>query len=255
MDTFIFSDSLRSHASFCYFTTASTAALDWQTAYMADPNTAAIFTHLSQPGTPPPWTSAKLATIDVGYRKGLWDGHTRILNGKLVLHKPIQMGDKKCITLIIVPTSLRRKIFSHFHAGPSGGHMGEYKTLFRLCLRFFWPGLRTDVKTWVKGCAQCISYHVWRTRKQELHFSWPVTIPFYIMHVDIWAPGNTPDAEGNPNYLFNSMCDLTQFVISSSITSSTKAKVLAKVFMEDVILSFGMVGVFEQLCTILKITL
>ena len=62
------------------------------------------------------------------------------------------------------------------------------------------------------------------------------------------------------------MCDLTQFVVSS-VTFDTKATVLAKLFMEDVILSFGMVavvvvdadsrfrGVFEEVCTILKITM
>ena len=92
--------------------------------------------------------------------------------------------------LIIVPNLLRQKIFSHYHAGPSGGPMGEYKTLYRIQLRLFWPGLRKNIKDWVKKCAHCIAYNVWRNRRQELHLSWPVTIPFYIMHIDIWSPGN-----------------------------------------------------------------
>ena len=48
--------------------------------------------------------------------------------------------------LILVPTELRRVIFSYFYAGQSGGHMGEYKTPFRIRMRFFWPGIRKDIK-------------------------------------------------------------------------------------------------------------
>ena len=67
--------------------------------------------------------------------------------------------------------------------------MGEYKNLFRICMRFFWPGIRKDIKLWVKNCAYCCAYNVWRNRKSELYFSWPVTILFCIMHVDLWMPG------------------------------------------------------------------
>ena len=83
------------------------------------------------------------------------------------------------------------------------------------------------------------------------------------MHLDLWSPGITTDATGKPGYLLNSICDLTQFVVSS-ITFNTEATVLARLFMEDVVLSFGMVAfvvvdadsrfrsVFEEVCTILK---
>ena len=55
--------------------------------------------------------------------------------------------NEKFLCLIIVPASLRCRIFSHFHAGPSGAHMGKYKTLFQIRSRFFWPQLRKDKKT------------------------------------------------------------------------------------------------------------
>ena len=55
------------------------------------------------------------------------------------------------------------------------------------------------------------------------------------------------------------MCDLTQFIILS-ITTDTKAGSLAKFFMEEVVLSFGVLavavvgvdsrfrGAFEEMC-------
>ena len=139
------------------------------------------------------------------------------------------------------------------------------KTLFRIRLRFFWPTMREEVKTWVKGCAHCISYNVWRSRMSELHFSWPITVPFWIMHVDLWSPGLHEDADGNKGYLMNSMCDITQFVVSSPTTDITAAH-LAQLFMADVVLTFGMCsvvviddgssfkGVFIQMCRTLDIT-
>ena len=36
----------------------------------------------------------------------------------------------------------------------------------------------------------------WRRRGQELMFSWPVSSPFDILHVDLWMPGHYTDPNG-----------------------------------------------------------
>ena len=140
--------------------------------------------------------------------------------------------------------------------------MGEYKTLFRIRMRFYWPGMRKDIKLWVKMCGQCLAYDTWRNRKSEMYFSWPITTPFYIMHVDLWSPGKLVDDDGKTLQLMNCMCDLTQFVISI-IVDDARSEILAKLFMEQVVLSFGMVAVvvvdadgkflslFEKMCSAL----
>ena len=43
-------------------------------------------------------------------------------------------------------------------------------------------------------------------------FSWTVSFPFVILHVDLWIPGNRTDTNGY-TALMNSMCDMSQFVI------------------------------------------
>ena len=177
----------------------------------------------------------------MGYRCHLKNNLIQMLGDKLVFFKPVNMKSKY-ITLLIVPDTLRRILFSHYHAGPTGGHMGEYKTLFRLRTRFFWPNMRSDIKLWVQRCAHCISYNVWRTRTSELNYSWPITVPFWIMHVDLWSPGSNTNDNGDKGYLMNSMCDITQFLVSSPTNDITAAN-LAKLFMADVVLSFGMCSV------------
>ena len=79
------------------------------------------------------------------------------------------------------------------------------------------------------------------------------------MHVDLWLPGKLLDSEGNTLQLMNAMCDLTQFVVSMLITDAT-AEHLGKIFMEQVVLTFGLVavvvvdadskflGLFEDMC-------
>ena len=84
------------------------------------------------------------------------------------------------------------------------------------------------------------------------------------MHCDLWQPGLLKNERGAVYYSLNCMCDLTQFVVCTVVTDPDSAY-LAKVFMESVVLSFGMVavvvvdadskfrGVFEELCNILKL--
>ena len=127
-----------------------------------------------------------------------------MLHDKIVLYKAI-FKNVKYVGLIIVPLSLCRLIFIHYHTGPSGGHMGEYKTLVYIRMRFYWPIMRKDIKLWVKMCGQCIAYNTWHNRKIDLYFSWPVTTPFYIMYVDLWMPGKSVDDDGNTLQLMNYM--------------------------------------------------
>ena len=99
-----------------------------------------------------------------------------------------------------------------------------------------------------------------------MYFSWPVTTLFYIMHINIWSPGHLVDNDStrSTNQLMNYMCELTQFVIFS-VVHNINAEVLAKTFMENVVLPFGITAVvvvdadsnvrsiFEEMCTALKI--
>ena len=86
------------------------------------------------------------------------------------------------------------------------------------------------------------------------------------MHINLWHPGKLLDHIKETIYLFNCMCNLTQFVISSCVQNPDAAE-LAKVFMEQVLLNFGMCSVvvvdadskfwsvFEKMCDKLKIIL
>ena len=87
-----------------------------------------------------------------------------------------------------------------------------------------------------------------------------------MMHLDMWSPGAVLKTRKYGGHLLNCMCDLIQFIVSC-LTTTTTAEALGKLFMEDVVLTFGMVaivgvdadsrfrGTFEAMCKILKLTL
>ena len=117
-----------------------------------------------------PWNDKELFKLNSAYRVPLKDNTIQIVNKKLVIFKPI-LANHRHFMLMIVPISLHRKLFRLYHVSPSSGHMGEYKTLYRIRLRVFWQKLREDIKQYVKNCAHYIAYNVSRNRRQELNFS------------------------------------------------------------------------------------
>ena len=54
---------------------------------------------------------------------------------------------------IVVPM---RDVFNLMHASPVAGHIGKYKIYYRLKIRFFWLGIKIDIKDWVKQCPRCM---------------------------------------------------------------------------------------------------
>ena len=101
------------------------------------------------------YTATDLAIIHTGYITSFKDPRIKITKEKLVLLKPIMDNDQQ-LALIIFPKPLQWKFFSHSHDGPTGYHMGGYKTLYHIRLRFLWPGLRTDATSRAKGYAKCL---------------------------------------------------------------------------------------------------
>ena len=52
----------------------------------------------------------------------------------------------------------------------------------------------------------------WRLRDQDLMFSWPVSSPFAILHVNLGMPVHPTDNNGNMA-LMNEMHDMSEFVV------------------------------------------
>jgi len=58
--------------------------------------------------------------------------------------------------LVYIPNNenLKRKVVQQYHDGLMG-HPGEWKTIELITRDFWWPGITTFVKAYIKGCATC----------------------------------------------------------------------------------------------------
>jgi hypothetical protein len=58
----------------------------------------------------------------------------------LILQEPI-CGSTSYTCLQMVPQELHNILFIAFHTNAIGGHLNTYRTLHRLQLHFYWPGM------------------------------------------------------------------------------------------------------------------
>jgi len=58
-------------------------------------------------------------------------------------------------THLIVPVSLRHRLFEITHSGPTAGHLGADRTFRQLLDSFLWPGMRRYIAHWYRQCPQC----------------------------------------------------------------------------------------------------
>jgi hypothetical protein len=84
-------------------------------------------------------------------------------------------------------------MFIAYHAAPSCGHMGRYKTLHRLRQIFFWPGMIKYVEDQIESCPYYILSNSTKNVKSEHMFSWPIDVPFTTTHADLWSAGKIED--------------------------------------------------------------
>lgn len=57
-------------------------------------------------------------------------------------------------------TTLRKDIVEMFHDRETAGHPGELETYNAVWQHYWWPGLRTYVKNYVKGCGTCQQFKI-----------------------------------------------------------------------------------------------
>jgi transposase InsO family protein len=50
---------------------------------------------------------------------------------------------------------VQRKLLFEAHDAPTGGHLGERKTLHKLQRTCYWAGMRKDIEDYVRGCVVC----------------------------------------------------------------------------------------------------
>ena len=69
---------------------------------------------------------------------------------------------------VIPPTDVREKLYKQAHGGIFGAHLGDVKVYSELRSNYWWPGMRSDVTRWTRGCLVCATHNVGRAVKAPL---------------------------------------------------------------------------------------
>ncbi len=85
---------------------------------------------------------------------------------------------------IIPPSPDRKKLFDEIHGGVFGGHLRDAKIHSALAKHYWWPGMRTDILKWCRGCLTCATRRIGRQEKPPL-VPIPVAGPFDRVGVDV----------------------------------------------------------------------
>ena len=133
---------------------------------------------------------------------------------------------------ILVPTSLQRATFDHFH---NFAHMGSKATTKTIKASHFWPNMGKDITNWCKECLVCHKNKVLKHTKSPTQQIPIPTSRFSHIHVDLVGP--LPRCSGK-NVLFT-IIDRTTGWPEAIPLESTNAKHCTEIFIQNWISRFG----------------
>jgi hypothetical protein len=182
---------------------------DLKSSYLTDPYTTTIL-HSLQHGD----SSPKGFTLQQGLiiRKGrLW----------LVKHSPFQ-----------------HQVLEFIHSNPTAGHSGYHNTVHRAKANFYWPGMRKDIKLFVRECPVC------QANKNESVASPGLLQPLPIPN-RVWSAISMDFIEGLPvskgfSVIFVVVDRLTKYGHFVPLAHPYTASVVAQVFMANILKLHGL---------------
>ena len=141
-----------------------------------------------------------------------------------VLHRKNNVfGVEKFV--MCVPIKLVPQVLFYAHDSPTAGHFGQRKTIWKVCQNFFWKGMTTDIKNYVRTCKEC---QFRKTNTQLTHsFQGSLPIPekvFEIISIDLVGP--LPITEEGHKYIVTVTDALSKFAVTYPIISPSDEEIM-----------------------------
>jgi len=89
---------------------------------------------------------------------------------------------------LVIPRSMRDYVLRMCHDHPTAGHLGNHKTYHRIRDRYWWKGLRKDIREYVRTCGDCQSRKTQMTRPVGLLQPIKVGARWQMVAMDIMGP-------------------------------------------------------------------
>ena len=154
-----------------------------------------------------------------------------MIDGILHYENPLHPG-RWCV---VVPTVLRQQLLEEAHAGAFSGHFSEKKVYDKILRRYWWYGIRADVRRFCRSCLNCATRkgpgRPVRPPMQPI----PVKGPFHRVAVDVLQ---LPVTSSGNKYIVVFMDYLTKWV-EAFPTSDQKTSTIAALLVEHIVCRHG----------------
>ena len=176
------------------------------------------------------------ADPDQAHRLVLENSHFHVIDGLLCHTNP----DLPDVLRLIVPDCLKSTLLRESHTGRFTGHFAERKLYATLRTKYWWKGMRSDVRAYCRSCIACVSRKGPGRKTRAALQPIPVGGPFHTVGVDILQ---LPKSSRGNKYAIVFMGYLTKWpeVVA---TRDQSAETIARLFVEHIV---GRHGVPEQL--------
>ena len=131
----------------------------------------------------------------------------------------------------------RGRIISEYHSSVTGGHKGSTKTYERIRENFYWPGMRHEIRKFVRECNDCKLNKTVRIKtKLPMQITDTPSEAFEKIEIDIVGP--LPETEQKNKYILTIQDNLTKYSDGIPLRS-TDSQTVASAFAENFITRFG----------------
>jgi len=187
----------------------------WIQAYQDDKELSQVMAFVRNPSS---MTSKALreSGINFNLREPLRRSLIKIEDGLLIYREPLA-GSNSYTRLQLVPKEFYNILFVAFHSNPIGGHFNAYRTLHRLRLRFYWPGMYSYIVKMCNACPGCALANPTRQKSSELIYNFPIEAPFLVLHIDGYMVGKQQGFEGSEVYVI-ACCGMCTFAAMEPVS-------------------------------------
>ncbi len=163
---------------------------------------------------------------------------------------------------LVVPRSMRDKVFHLCHDVKSSSHPGQKETMNRVKRSFYWYGMGTDSKTYVETCAVCNKNKKPRVKPKAGMKNYHAGSPMERVHIDILGP--LPETDRKNRYIFVMIDQFTKWTELVALPSQS-AENVADALVKDFICRMGIAlnihsdqgrnfegHLFQEICKLLE---
>src|SRR5215469_4224203 len=129
-------------------------------------------------------------------------------------------------------SKLREKILQLYHDDPLAGHPGQNRTWLAISTKYWWPGLLTDVKKYIKGCEKCQQTKInYQPKSALLQPNAIPTRPWEEISTDIIGP--LPESKGFDTISLT-VDQFSKMIHLIPVTTSVTSKGMARLYRDHI---------------------